>query len=168
MRVNVDLNYGRFKLWLNYSRNKEIRWTLWGSPGGVVMEMLIESTGEFEQDMVQFTNNEKVKIVDKLNWYIKLLSINKNLFYEHSKQLRNIKLNGKYDSSIYSLIINEDVRIILTIDDDPIFKQTVITLFRAVTAEEAPKAYDSVLEKLYQEFSIESFTAPMAHPHSVY
>ncbi|AHJ27118.1 hypothetical protein PN465_23035 [Nodularia spumigena CS-584] len=120
------------------------------------MDILIESTKDFEQDLEQFSNTEKFKIIKKLNRYVELLSIDTNLFYKNSTQLRNIRLNENYDSSIYSLRINEQIRIILTIDDDPIFDRTVITLFRAVKAEDATKAYNSVAETLYQDFTVEN------------
>ncbi|HYW20018.1 MAG TPA: hypothetical protein VE956_12045 [Nodularia sp. (in: cyanobacteria)] len=120
------------------------------------MDILIESTKDFEQDLEQFSNTEKFKIIKKLNRYVELLSIDTKLFYKYSTQLRNIRLNENYDSSIYSLRINEKIRIILTIDDDPIFDRTVITLFRAVKAEDAQKAYNSVAETLYQDFTIEN------------
>ncbi|TVP68053.1 MAG: hypothetical protein EA343_00170, partial [Nodularia sp. (in: Bacteria)] len=104
----------------------------------------------------QFSNTEKFKIIKKLNRYVELLSVDTNLFYKNSTQLRNIRLNENYDSSIYSLKINEKIRIILTIDDDPIFERTVITLFRAVKPEDAAKAYNSVAETLYQDFTVEN------------
>ncbi len=120
------------------------------------MDILIESTKDFEQDLEQFSNTEKFKIIKKLNRYVELLSIDTTLFYKNSTQLRNIRLNENYDSSIYSLRINEKIRIILTIDDDPIFDRTVITLFRAVKPEDAHKAYNSVAETLYQDFTVEN------------
>ncbi|MBE9049263.1 hypothetical protein IQ243_02360 [Nostocales cyanobacterium LEGE 11386] len=120
------------------------------------MDILIESTKEFEQDLEKFSNTEKFKIIKKLNRYVELLSKEKNLIYQNSTQLREIRLNKNYDSSIYSLRINEKIRIILTIDDDPIFERTLITLFRAVKPEDAPKAYNSVAESLYQDFTVEN------------
>ena len=120
------------------------------------MDILIESTKDFEQDLEQFSNTEKFKIIKKLNRYVELLSVDTNLFYKNSTQLRNIRLNENYDSSIYSLKINEKIRIILTIDDDPIFDRTVITLFRAVKPEDAQQAYNSVAETLYQDFTVEN------------
>lgn len=120
------------------------------------MDILIESTKEFEQDLEKFSNTEKFKIIKKLNRYVELLSENKKLIYQNSTQLREIRLNENYDSSIYSLRINEKIRIILTIDDDPIFERILITLFRVVKPEEAPKAYNSVAETLYQDFTVEN------------
>jgi Txe/YoeB family toxin of Txe-Axe toxin-antitoxin module len=120
------------------------------------MEILIESTKEFEQDLEQFTKAEKFNIIKTMNNYFEFISTDKTLFYQHSEQLRKINLNANYDSSIYSLKINEETRIILTIDDDPIYDCTIITLFRVVNVEEALKAYTSVAESLYQDFTVEN------------
>ncbi|MBW4555567.1 MAG: hypothetical protein KME59_06455 [Trichormus sp. ATA11-4-KO1] len=54
------------------------------------MDILIESTKEFEQDLEKFSNTEKFKIIKKLNRYVELLSKDKNLIYQNSTQLREI------------------------------------------------------------------------------
>lgn len=120
------------------------------------MEILIESTKEFEQDLEKFNNQEKFKIIKKLNRYVELLSKNKNLLENQAFKLKDIKLSADYESSLYALIIDKDIRLIITIDDDPIFDATVITLFRVVYTEDAAKAYASVAESLYQDFSVQS------------
>ncbi|MBD2437760.1 hypothetical protein [Nostoc sp. FACHB-110] len=120
------------------------------------MEILIESTKEFEQDLEKFNNREKFKIVKKLNRYVDLISKKRNLLENQAFKLKNIKFNTEYDSSLYALIIDKDIRIILTIDDDPIFDTTVITLFRVVSTEDASKAYSSIAEYLYQDFSMQN------------
>ncbi|MBD2493838.1 hypothetical protein BCD64_18580 [Nostoc sp. MBR 210] len=120
------------------------------------MEILIESTKEFEKDLEKFNNREKFKIVKKLNRYVDLISKNRNLLENQAFKLKNIKFNTEYDSSLYALIIDKEIRIILTIDDDPIFDTTVITLFRVVSTEDATQAYNSVAEYLYQDFSMQN------------
>ncbi len=120
------------------------------------MEILIESTKEFEQDLEKFNNQEKFKIIKKLNRYVELLSKNKNLLENQAFKLKDIKLSADYESSLYALIIDKDIRLIITIDDDPIFDATVITLFRVVYTEDAAKAYNSVAESLYQDFSLQN------------
>lgn len=120
------------------------------------MEILIESTKEFEQDLERFNNKNKFKIVKKLNRYVELLSKHKNLLENQAFKLKDIKLSADYESSLYALIIDKDIRLIITIDDDPIFDATVITLFRVVQTEDAAKAYASVAESLYQDFSVKN------------
>lgn len=119
------------------------------------MEILIESTKDFEQDLEKFKNQEKFKIVKKLNRYVELLSKNKKLLENQAFKLKEIKLSDDYDSSLYALIIDKDIRLIITIDDDPIFDTTVITLFRVVNTEDASQAYTSVAESLYHDFSVQ-------------
>ncbi|MBE9008151.1 hypothetical protein IQ259_24590 [Fortiea sp. LEGE XX443] len=120
------------------------------------MEILIESTKEFEQDLDKFNNREKFKVIKKLNRYVELIYKNKNLLENHIFKLKDIKFNAEYDSSLYALIIDKNLRIILTIDDDPIFDATVVTLFRVVSTEDAAKAYSLVAESLYQDFSVKN------------
>ncbi|MBD2345737.1 hypothetical protein [Anabaena subtropica] len=120
------------------------------------MEILIESTNDFEQDLNKFNNKEKFKIIKKLNRYVELLSKNINLLENQAFKLKDIKLNADYESSLYALIIDKNLRLIITIDDDPIFDVTVITLFRVVQTEDAAKAYASVAESLYQDFSVKN------------
>ncbi len=123
------------------------------------MDILIESTKDFEKDLEKFTDTEKFRIIKEMNRNFELLSSENNLinnsFYEHSEQLRNIKLNHDYDSTIYCLKINDQQRIILTIDDDPIFGCILITLFRLVNQENAQQAYNAVTEMIYQDFTVE-------------
>jgi len=120
------------------------------------MEILIESTKEFEQDLEKFTNREKFKVIKKLNRYVELISKNKKLLENQAFKLKDIKFSAEYDSSLYALIIDKNLRIILTIDDDPIFDATVITLFRVVRTEDASNVYSSVAESLYQDFSVKN------------
>ncbi|WP_414576355.1 hypothetical protein [Anabaena sp. CCY 9402-a] len=117
------------------------------------MEILIESTKDFEQDLDRFKNKEKFKIIKKLNRYVEILSKNKKILETQAFKLKEIKLSDDYDSSLYALIIDKDIRLILTIDDDPIFNTTVITLFRVVNTEDAAIAYTAIAESLYQDFS---------------
>ncbi|MEO3704801.1 hypothetical protein [Trichormus azollae] len=57
--------------------------------------------------------------------------------------------------TIFCLKINEEQRIILTTDDDPIFRCRLITLFRLVNSEEAQQAYNAIAEFIYQDFTVE-------------
>ena len=62
------------------------------------------------------------------------------------------ELNG-YESSLYVLKVLEKLSVILTIDEDPIFDQFIVTLFRAVKQDKLNRAYQSVAELLYQELT---------------
>ncbi|NJL92128.1 MAG: hypothetical protein HC916_21940 [Coleofasciculaceae cyanobacterium SM2_1_6] len=39
----------------------------------------------------------------------------------------------------------------MTVDQDPIFRQVVFTLFRVVNSDDLDRAYQNIAESLYQE-----------------
>ncbi len=121
------------------------------------MEICIESTQEFEQDLAAFSQTKKANIVNQMNEIFEIISHNPDALFQNMtlKQFKKIKLNNNYNSSLYSLTLEAKIRIILAIDDDPIFDRTLITLFRIVSAENASEAYNSVAESLYQDFTME-------------
>jgi hypothetical protein len=121
------------------------------------MDILIQSTKEFEQDLKSFSNHDKSLIIDKMNQYFPLIKndINSLLQTETLTQLPKIQLINNYDSSLYVLKINAQIRLILTIDDDPIFDRIIITLFRVVNSAETLEAYLATAKSLYKEFKLE-------------
>jgi hypothetical protein len=63
-------------------------------------------------------------------------------------------LNHDYELTIFCLKINEEQRIILTIDNAPTFGCIVITLFRLVNSEAGQQAYSAIAEFIYQYFTV--------------
>lgn len=96
------------------------------------MELLFESTNKFEKDLNQFDDQEKGKIVKKLNEQCASLKDGLDTFYKKVVRPLKIKLNNGLEPSLYCLKVNRDVRIIITVDDDPLFDQIIITLMRVV------------------------------------
>ncbi|MBH8566526.1 hypothetical protein I8748_30975 [Nostoc sp. CENA67] len=122
------------------------------------MEILIQSTKEFERDLAGFSQVNKDNIIEQINKVCQLILHEPETLFQkiaHS-QFQKIKLDKDYDSSLYFLRLKPAMRLILTIDDDPIFDRKLITLFRIVKPEDAAKAYSSVAEILYQDFTIEN------------
>ncbi|MGC1394342.1 MAG: hypothetical protein WA828_08675 [Coleofasciculaceae cyanobacterium] len=115
------------------------------------MKLVIESTKKFEEELEAFSETEKLLIIEKMNQYFQMLSADKVSFYRRLDQVKKLRLINQYDSSLYTLKINNKIRLILTIDEDPIYDQTIITLFRVVKLSDISKAYDSVAESLYQD-----------------
>jgi hypothetical protein len=122
------------------------------------MDLLIESTREFEQDLATFSTTKKANIIEQMNKTFQIILHDPESLFKTMTlaQLKEIKLNSDYESSLYSLRLKPEIRIILTIDDDPIFDRTLITLFRIVNAEDASIAYSSVAETLYEHFALKN------------
>ena len=120
------------------------------------MDLIFESTKEFEQDLDQFHKTDKSTIIKQINQSFESLLTDKSFLNQNTNQLKKIKVAKNYDSSLYSLIIDKKIRVIFTIDEDPIFDRTLITLFRVVNAEDALKAYILIAKSLYQDFMVEN------------
>lgn len=114
------------------------------------MKLVIESTKEFEKELEAFSETSKSLIIDQMNQCFQLLSVDQASFYRNLNQVKKIKLINQYDSSLYFLRIDPEIRLLFTLDEDPIFDQTIITLYRVVKASALSQAYDSVAEALYQ------------------
>jgi hypothetical protein len=114
------------------------------------VDVLIESTSSFEKDLGRLSEDEKTAAVQKINNCASLFPTQKADVY---RKLRRLPLpsdiNG-YESSLYTLRVSQKLRVILTVDEDPIFGQVIFTLFRVVKHDDLDKAYKGVAESLYQ------------------
>ncbi len=82
--------------------------------------------------MSKFRNKEKARVIEKLNFYCSLLKEKPHEFFKNAYRPLKINLENEQISSLYTIRINKDIRVILTVDDDPIFEQTIITLLHVV------------------------------------
>lgn len=115
------------------------------------MDVVIESTKSFEEDIDKLDKDEKAAVVKKINDYASLFPIQKAAVYRKLRRLDIMSdLNG-YESSLYTLKVSQKLRIILAVDEDPIFDRVIFTLFRVIKRDDLDKAYKSVAESLYRE-----------------
>jgi hypothetical protein len=115
------------------------------------VDVLIESTRGFEKDLAKLNEDEKATAIQKINDCASLFPTQKADVYRKLRRLRLLSdLNG-YESSLYTLRVSQKLRVILAVDEDPIFGQVIFTLFRVVKHDDLDKAYQGVAESLYQE-----------------
>jgi hypothetical protein len=117
------------------------------------MDILIESTKDFEIDLSELNEGERAEAIQKINDCADLFLTQKGEVYRKLRRLPLLSstLNG-YESSLYTLRVSKRLSMILTVDEDPIFRQVIFTLFRAVKHDDLDKAYQGIAESLYQEF----------------
>ncbi len=115
------------------------------------MDVLIESTRGFEKDLTQLSETEKIAVVKKINDCASLFPTQKFDVYRKLRRLSITSALNGYESSLYTLRISQKLRVILAVDEDPIFEQAIFTLFRVVKHDDLEKAYKSVAESLYRE-----------------
>lgn len=114
------------------------------------MDVLIESTKAFEKDLARLSKNEKAVAIQKINDCASLFPTQKANVYRKLRRLPLASALNDYESSLYTLRLSQKLRVILTVDEDPIFGQVIFTLFRVIKHDELDNAYKSVAESLYQ------------------
>ncbi|MEH2358323.1 hypothetical protein [Nostoc sp.] len=115
------------------------------------MDVLIESTRRFEKDLAKLSEDEKATAIQKINDRASLFLTQKADVYRKLRRLPLLSDINGYESSLYTLRVFQKLRVILTVDEDPIFGQVIFTLFRVVKHDDLDKAYKGVAESLYQE-----------------
>ena len=116
-----------------------------------MVDILIESTIAFEQDLGELSSEMNIAVMKSVNHCARAFPSQKHFAYDLLQRLPLRLPLDSYESSLYVLKVVEQLSVILTIDEDPIFDQVVFTLFRAVEQDEIDRAYQSVAELLYQE-----------------
>jgi hypothetical protein len=115
------------------------------------VDILIESTNTFEKDLAKLSESDKKIAIQKINECAHLFPTQKADVYRKLRRLPlPTGLNG-YESSLYTLKISQQLRMILTVDEDPIFGQVIFTLFRVIKHDDFNNAHKGVTESLYQE-----------------
>lgn len=114
------------------------------------MELLFESTAAFERDLAALRDSERESLIEAINRHCPLLACDQESFFARVYQPRVIALQHDCCSSLYVLPADPGRSIILTIDDDPIFDQTIITLLCIVSSREIETAYTRTARALYR------------------
>ncbi|SPE34317.1 hypothetical protein SBA6_360001 [Candidatus Sulfopaludibacter sp. SbA6] len=78
-----------------------------------------------------------------------VLRVSPRSFFARAQRPLPIHLKGGLSSSLYSLRAGRDIRLIAAVDDDPVFGQTLVTLFRAVRHDQVERSYRSIAHLLY-------------------
>jgi len=120
--------------------------------GFLIVDILIESTKSFEEDIAKLDERDRVAVIEKINHYASLFPDHKAVVYHQLHHLHLPSLPNGYESSLYILRTSPKLRVILAIDEDPIFEQIILTLFRVFKRGDLEKVYKSIANSLYQEF----------------
>ena len=111
------------------------------------MNILFQESSKFEKDLKSFEDKDQKRIISKINLYC---SSDEKTFHQNAYRPLKVLLPGDLGSSLYTLRVGKDIRVILTFEDDPIFEQTIITLLRVVRHKSLERAFKGIAESLYQ------------------
>ncbi|HEV2689605.1 MAG TPA: hypothetical protein VGV35_13675 [Bryobacteraceae bacterium] len=109
-----------------------------------------QTTPEFRRDLERLSAEEQASVLATLRHSYELLRNNRREFFAKTLRPVPIHLKGGLNSSLYALRVGRDIRLVLAVDDDPVFGQVLVTLFRAVHHNEVDRSYRSVANLLYR------------------
>ena len=118
------------------------------------MEVIFQHTNQFEKDLKKVSPDEKEKVVKQINRMAEYFSSDKNSFFKYAHRAQVTLRNG-LESSLYIMRVGLKLRILFTIDDDPIFDQRIFTLLRLAKHDDYDKAFSQLAESLYQKYLVE-------------
>ena len=117
------------------------------------MNLLFNTTKDFENDLSNFEEATRSKITERVNLVAQAWIHDKEAFARSTRQPSAIALDYGYQSSLYVVQIQPEIYVLLTIEDDPIFDQVVVTLLRVVEHAQLDATYLALIEALYRDFS---------------
>jgi len=113
------------------------------------IEITEQSTQEFRKDLNRLSSEGRALVAVELRRSYDLLRNKRGAFFRRVKRPQAVQLKGGFSSSLYSVRVGRDIWLIVAVDEDPMFGQTLVTLFRAVHHSELDRAYRSVANALY-------------------
>lgn len=114
------------------------------------MELLFQETKSFEKDLRKLPEKLKEKVINSINEQSLYFVENQVENSQKIKRLAQSNLHLDSDSSLYELKVDLKTRVILSIDDDPLFDQVIFTLYRIVSPRDFQVALKNISESLYQ------------------
>jgi mRNA-degrading endonuclease YafQ of YafQ-DinJ toxin-antitoxin module len=118
---------------------------------GGVMRTIIERRSSFDKDLERFSKSDKKSIEQSIEKLSHLFQTNQEAFYRNLNRLKKYPIFDDCELSLYTFRVRPDIRAILSVDEDPIFEQTVITLRRVTRPDNLIKTLDGVAQSVYQE-----------------
>jgi len=117
------------------------------------VNLVIEATKRFEKDLQALSSIDRERVLKTVRDKVEEFDPSVRAGSRHITQPMRIAVPGGYDSSLYSLRVGQKIRVLLTVEDDPIFEEKLVTLMRVVKHGDLNKAYRSLAESLAQSFA---------------
>ncbi|MFZ4660789.1 MAG: hypothetical protein ACOYNY_27505 [Caldilineaceae bacterium] len=117
------------------------------------MNLVFHSTATFEQELHAIDAALQERIVQRINEVAQAFLTDRQLFAQQARKPYNIPMHNGFDSSLYSIIVKPDLRVILTVDEDPLFDQAIVTLLRVVKRPALYNTYTAIAQALYQNLN---------------
>jgi hypothetical protein len=112
------------------------------------MELVFHDTESFQHDWQTYDAAVRGHLATEINDCCQCMLYEPARFDRRVQRIRP-QLAGGIDASLCVLPV-EDMRILFTVDEDPVFEQLTVTLLRAIKNEEFANACEAVIHDLYR------------------
>lgn len=121
------------------------------------MERQFDITAEFESDLQQLSATDRLLIAQSIDeWSGKFIAssdkVPSHIFFQPAVVTAPVDLA----SSLYGMRVGEGLRLVLTVEHDPLFGHDTWTLIRAVPRAHFDAAFQSAVDVLYPHLQDES------------
>lgn len=114
--------------------------------------LIIEMTDDCEKKFCSFLEKEQDEIIEKTEYFGELYMKDRAEFFRNASQPVFFRLNDKFDSSLYYFRINNELKIIASVDEDPIFESVTITLLSVFRDSGIEKNFRTAAQSFYRQF----------------
>lgn len=111
-------------------------------------------TESFDNDIKKLPEAQQNRIKDEINHVSGSLLNGRSSFMEKASMPYVFSLKGGLDSSLYVVKVDEDKKMVVAVDDDPIFNKVLLTMYRPVDENDAGQIYKEVGEQLYKSIGV--------------
>ncbi len=118
------------------------------------MKLEFDITQSFSDDIGSLPKAQRKKIEEQINLVSKSLLNGQTEFKQNSSIPYIFNLKGGLESSLYVVRADQDNRMIVAVDEDPVFDKISLTFFRLVNKREAENTYKKVGEDIYKRLGI--------------
>jgi len=120
----------------------------------VRMDLEFHITQSFDNDIKSLSEDRRNKITDEINLVSGSLLNGRTAFMDKASMPHIFNLKGGLDSSLYLVKVDDEKKMVVTVDDDPIFDKVSLTLFRLINDGDAEQVYKEVGEQLYKSIGL--------------
>ena len=117
------------------------------------MDIQFDISKQFEKDQKVLSKEDQRRIGISIDRYAATFDPSRSVSNAKIYQIPNTRAPEGLDSSLYVLRATDQLRVILTIEDDPLFDARVVTLLRAVRHDKMERVFNSIAESFFQAFS---------------
>ncbi|MEN7972888.1 MAG: hypothetical protein ABFR47_03540 [Verrucomicrobiota bacterium] len=115
------------------------------------LELVFQETNLFIEDWKSYPIEERGRLASDLNDCCQFLLYDEAEFNKRAEAV-NPQLPEGLEASLFVLPV-DTVRILFTVDEDPVFGQLTVTLLRAVRSDCHDEACESIIQTLYSELT---------------